>query len=139
MAGEQRAGFESNRARSGGGPTSAGSSSPTPGDRCSSGRSRTTPLTTFRPRTCGPTSPDWADRALAESRRGRGVRRQDGHVGSGGRRRRYPEPQSEDLRHLVRLEWAAMDEWFEEDQPVYTHPRDPYTRVAFWRARGTCG
>ncbi|MFZ0668363.1 MAG: DUF427 domain-containing protein [Acidimicrobiales bacterium] len=22
-----------------------------------------------------------------------------------------------------------MDEWFEEDEPVYTHPRDPYTRV----------
>ena len=22
-----------------------------------------------------------------------------------------------------------MDEWLEEDEPVYTHPRDPYTRV----------
>ena len=22
-----------------------------------------------------------------------------------------------------------MGEWFEEDEPVYTHPRDPYTRV----------
>lgn len=22
-----------------------------------------------------------------------------------------------------------MEEWLEEDEPVYTHPRDPYTRV----------
>jgi uncharacterized protein (DUF427 family) len=30
---------------------------------------------------------------------------------------------------LVRLEWSAMDAWFEEDEQVYVHPRDPYTRV----------
>ena len=30
---------------------------------------------------------------------------------------------------LVRLDWDAMGEWLEEDEPVYTHPRDPYTRV----------
>jgi uncharacterized protein (DUF427 family) len=29
----------------------------------------------------------------------------------------------------VRLDWEAIDEWLEEDEPVYTHPRDPYTRV----------
>ena len=29
----------------------------------------------------------------------------------------------------IRLEWDAMDGWFEEDEEVYTHPRDPYTRV----------
>ncbi|HLU44254.1 MAG TPA: DUF427 domain-containing protein, partial [Natronosporangium sp.] len=28
-----------------------------------------------------------------------------------------------------RLEWSAMTEWLEEDEPVYTHPRDPYKRV----------
>jgi uncharacterized protein (DUF427 family) len=33
------------------------------------------------------------------------------------------------LRDLVRLDWSAMDAWFEEDEPVYTHARDPYTRV----------
>ena len=27
------------------------------------------------------------------------------------------------------MEFAAFDEWFEEDEPVYVHPRDPYTRV----------
>lgn len=25
--------------------------------------------------------------------------------------------------------WAALDEWFEEDEPVIVHARDPYTRV----------
>lgn len=35
----------------------------------------------------------------------------------------------EELRGLVRFEWASMDEWMEEDEPVYTHPRDPHTRV----------
>lgn len=34
-----------------------------------------------------------------------------------------------DVSGTVRLQWDAMDEWFEEDEPVYTHPRDPYTRV----------
>ena len=30
---------------------------------------------------------------------------------------------------MIRLEWDAMDAWFEEDEEVFTHPRDPYTRV----------
>ncbi|SDK76930.1 Uncharacterized conserved protein, DUF427 family [Actinopolyspora mzabensis] len=34
-----------------------------------------------------------------------------------------------ELRELVRLDWNSMDEWFEEDEPVYVHPRDPYKRV----------
>jgi|SRR5579875_400868 uncharacterized protein (DUF427 family) len=42
---------------------------------------------------------------------------------------RYPDSPLAALRDLVRFEWAAMDEWLEEDEPVYTHPRDPYTRV----------
>ena len=42
---------------------------------------------------------------------------------------RYPESPLEQLRDLVRLDWSAMTEWLEEDEPVYTHPRDPYTRV----------
>src|SRR5262249_32300317 len=25
--------------------------------------------------------------------------------------------------------WDALDAWFEEDEQVFTHPRDPYTRV----------
>lgn len=42
---------------------------------------------------------------------------------------RYSQSQIEDLRELVRLDFDAMDEWLEEDEPIYTHPRDPYTRV----------
>ncbi len=42
---------------------------------------------------------------------------------------RYPQSPLPPLRDLVRLDWNAMTEWFEEDEPVYTHPRDPYTRV----------
>jgi uncharacterized protein (DUF427 family) len=42
---------------------------------------------------------------------------------------RYPDSPLEPLRDLVRLDWNAMSEWLEEDEPVYTHPRDPYKRV----------
>ncbi|ACZ00066.1 DUF427 domain-containing protein [Thermomonospora curvata] len=42
---------------------------------------------------------------------------------------RYPDSPVEALRGLVRLEWDAMDGWFEEDEEVFTHPRDPYHRV----------
>ena len=42
---------------------------------------------------------------------------------------RYPESPIEELRGLVRFEWSALGEWLEEDEPIYTHPRDPYTRV----------
>jgi uncharacterized protein (DUF427 family) len=42
---------------------------------------------------------------------------------------RYEDSPIEELRALVRLDWDAMDAWFEEDEEVFTHPRDPYTRV----------
>jgi uncharacterized protein (DUF427 family) len=42
---------------------------------------------------------------------------------------RYPDSPLERLRDLVRIDWSAMSEWLEEDEPVYTHPRDPYKRV----------
>jgi uncharacterized protein (DUF427 family) len=43
--------------------------------------------------------------------------------------RRYPDSPVRQLRDAVRFEWGAMSEWLEEDEPVYTHPRDPHTRV----------
>jgi uncharacterized protein (DUF427 family) len=46
-----------------------------------------------------------------------------------GAAKRYPRSPLESLRDLVRFDWAAMDEWLEEDEPVYVHPRNPYTRV----------
>src|SRR3954469_16874578 len=42
---------------------------------------------------------------------------------------RFERSPIEALRDLVRLDWGAMDAWFEEDEEVFTHPRDPYTRV----------
>jgi uncharacterized protein (DUF427 family) len=42
---------------------------------------------------------------------------------------RYEQSPIPQLRDLVRFDWDAMDHWFEEDEEVYTHPRDPYTRV----------
>jgi uncharacterized protein (DUF427 family) len=41
----------------------------------------------------------------------------------------YEDSPFEELRAAIRLDWAAMDAWFEEDEQVFTHPRDPYTRV----------
>src|SRR5467141_1736317 len=63
--------------------------------------------------------------------------RGDGHVldvkvasaTAPGAAQRFPDSPLESIRGLVRLDWDAMTEWLEEDEPVYTHPRDPYTRV----------
>jgi uncharacterized protein (DUF427 family) len=43
--------------------------------------------------------------------------------------RRYPRSPIAELRDTVRLDFAAMDEWLEEDEPIYVHPRDPHSRV----------
>ncbi|HEU4424930.1 MAG TPA: DUF427 domain-containing protein, partial [Pilimelia sp.] len=51
------------------------------------------------------------------------------HGRAAGGALRYPDSPIEELREAVRLDWQAMDEWFEEDEPIYTHPRDPYKRV----------
>jgi len=41
----------------------------------------------------------------------------------------YPDSPMEGLRGLIRFDWAAMDAWFEEDEQVFTHPRDPHHRI----------
>jgi uncharacterized protein (DUF427 family) len=42
---------------------------------------------------------------------------------------RYQDSPIDELRALIRLDWGAMDAWFEEDEEVFTHPRSPYTRI----------
>jgi uncharacterized protein (DUF427 family) len=42
---------------------------------------------------------------------------------------RYDSSPIEELRDLIRFEWDAMDAWFEEDEEVFTHARNPYTRI----------
>ena len=34
-----------------------------------------------------------------------------------------------ELRDLVRIQWNAMDSWFEEEDEVFVHPHDPYKRI----------
>ncbi|MFI9613269.1 DUF427 domain-containing protein [Streptomyces sp. NPDC052023] len=33
------------------------------------------------------------------------------------------------LHGTVRFAWEALESWFEEDEPVFVHPRSPYSRV----------
>jgi uncharacterized protein (DUF427 family) len=40
----------------------------------------------------------------------------------------YPDSPIEELRGHVRFDFAAFD-WFEEDEQIFTHPRDPGVRV----------
>lgn len=43
----------------------------------------------------------------------------------------YPDPIEgcPDISGLVAFYWNKMDHWYEEDQEVFVHPRDPYHRV----------
>jgi uncharacterized protein (DUF427 family) len=52
-----------------------------------------------------------------------------GEVAAKGAALTFPDSPIEELRTAVRLDFPAMDEWFEEDEPIYVHPRDPYKRV----------
>lgn len=33
------------------------------------------------------------------------------------------------LDNLIKVDFHSMDQWFEEDVPVYGHPKDPYKRI----------
>lgn len=40
-----------------------------------------------------------------------------------------PGPRAPDLSGYMGFEWNRMDAWFEEEEEVFVHPRDPYTRI----------
>ena len=40
-----------------------------------------------------------------------------------------PPAELERLKDHLTVKWSLMDELLEEDEPVYVHPRNPYTRV----------
>jgi uncharacterized protein (DUF427 family) len=42
-----------------------------------------------------------------------------------------------ELDKLVRFSWDALDAWFEEDEQVFVHPRNPYSRVDALRSTRT--
>ena len=48
--------------------------------------------------------------------------------------RQYPESPIEALHDLIRFAWDAMDSWFEEDEEVFTHARDPHHRIDILRS-----
>ena len=41
----------------------------------------------------------------------------------------YRESPIDELVDHIRLDWAAMDNWYEEEEEVYVHARDPYSRI----------
>jgi len=49
----------------------------------------------------------------------------------------YGEDALAGLAGTVRFEWAALDSWFEEDEQVFVHPRNPYARVDALRSTRT--
>lgn len=46
-------------------------------------------------------------------------------------------PVDGELKGTVRFDWAALDSWFEEDEEVFVHPRNPYARVDAIRSSRT--
>ncbi len=42
-----------------------------------------------------------------------------------------------ELEGTVRFDWKALDAWFEEDEEVFVHPRNPYARVDAIRSSRT--
>ncbi len=40
-----------------------------------------------------------------------------------------PPSNGHDVEGYVTFDWDSMDEWYEEDEPITVHPRDPYTRI----------
>ncbi|MFP5283786.1 MAG: DUF427 domain-containing protein [Actinomycetes bacterium] len=46
----------------------------------------------------------------------------------------YGEDAPEPLRQTARFEWSALDAWFEEDEQVFVHPRNPYARCDVLRS-----
>ncbi|HUF15797.1 MAG TPA: DUF427 domain-containing protein [Acidimicrobiia bacterium] len=49
--------------------------------------------------------------------------------GSEGTAYSYEEPKLDVLAGRYAFVWKTMDHWFEEDEEVFVHARDPYTRI----------
>jgi uncharacterized protein (DUF427 family) len=67
-------------------------------------------------------APSRGDARLFDVRGGGGVVRERAAA-------RYDDTPVDELRGTVRLDWDAMDNWVEEDEPVHVHPHDPYKRI----------
>jgi uncharacterized protein (DUF427 family) len=60
-----------------------------------------------------------------------------GDVSRPGSARVYADDAAEGLAGTAHFDWAALDAWFEEDEEVFVHPRNPYTRVDAVRSTRT--
>ena len=60
-----------------------------------------------------------------------------GEVARPAAARVYTEDSLPGLAGMVRFEWDALDAWFEEDEEVFVHPRNPYSRVDALRSTRT--
>jgi len=49
--------------------------------------------------------------------------------GSEGAAYAFKEPKIDEIGGHIAFVWKTMDHWFEEDEEVFVHPRDPYTRI----------
>jgi uncharacterized protein (DUF427 family) len=49
-----------------------------------------------------------------------------------------PIPQSAPIKEHLAFYWNKVDHWFEEDEEIFGHPRDPYHRVDVTPARVAC-
>ncbi|MFL6072260.1 MAG: DUF427 domain-containing protein [Mycobacteriales bacterium] len=52
-----------------------------------------------------------------------------GDVSRSGALRVYGDDALEGLAGMARFEWDALDAWYEEDEQIFVHPRNPYSRV----------
>jgi len=59
------------------------------------------------------------------------------NVSRPGAARVYRAADVTDLVDTVRFDWDALDAWHEEDEQVFVHPRNPYTRVTAIRSSRT--
>jgi uncharacterized protein (DUF427 family) len=49
----------------------------------------------------------------------------------------YPDPIAPWLSGFVAFYWGAMDAWYEEDEQVFGHPHDPYSRIDILKSSRT--
>lgn len=60
---------------------------------------------------------------------------QVGEVRRDGAARVYGNDAINGLAGHARFQWGALDAWFEEDEEIFVHPRNPYVRVDALRSR----
>ena len=49
----------------------------------------------------------------------------------------FTESPIDGITGTVHIDWSAVDSWFEEDEQVFVHPRNPYARVDALRSTRT--